>query len=102
MKVLEKARKNKLEATQSTLLYSGSYKSVFKKGKSTTTNLATVLNEILRTRMKRKDRKIYIAVDLSKAYDNINIDNLLKFLDKRVTKDTDLQILNFLKSFYTN
>ena len=69
---------------------------------STASNITTVLNAILRTRMKRKKRKIYIAFDLAKAYDIINRQHLFDFLDKGVSTESDHQILNLIKSLYTN
>ncbi len=77
MNVLEKAIKNKLEAFGSKLLSVGQYQTGFKKGLSTRNNLTDVLNEIMRTRTKRRQRKIYIAVDFSKAYDSIIGNNSL-------------------------
>ena len=52
--------------------------------------------------MKRKKRKIYIAFDLAKAYDIINRHHLFDFLDKRVSTESDHQILNLVKNLCTN
>ena len=54
-KVLKKAMKNKLEKLGSKLLNTGKYQTWFKKGISTATNFAQVLNDILKK--ERKDLK---------------------------------------------
>jgi len=69
---------------------------------STANNLSIVMNEILRTRTARTQRKIYIAVDLAKAYDNVEKKQLFAFLESRVTTEEDKQILNLIKSLYQN
>lgn len=100
-KVLEKAIKNKLEERESGLFNSGNYQTGFKKGVSTSTNLAQVLNDILRTRSKRTQRKIIMAIDITKAYDNVNRRKLFNFLDQRVKTDIKRQVVNLIKSLYT-
>lgn len=101
-KVLEKAIKAKLDSLKSNLLTTGGYQSGFKKGHSTANNLSAVLNEILRTRTKRSERKIYLAIDLVKAYDSVDRKMLFGYLDTRAKTTEDRQLLNLIKSLYRN
>lgn len=89
MKVLEKTIKNKLEKLGSKMLKVGPYYTGFLKGLSTKHSLARMLNEVMRTRIKRSQRKVYLAIDLSKAYDNISRKHLFNFLQSRVSSPED-------------
>lgn len=60
------------------------------------------MNHILRTRTARLQRKIYIAVDLAKAFDSVDRKKLFKFLEDRVETDCDRVLINLIKSLYTN
>ena len=55
-KIMEKVMLNKLEELGSKLLYSGSYQAGFKKHTSTQKNVTILLNQILKSRSKRKDK----------------------------------------------
>ena len=67
---------------------------------STASNLSIFMNEILRTRTAHSQRKIYIAIELAKAYDSLDRKKLLEFLESRVKTDDEKQILNLFKSLY--
>ena len=96
MKILEKAIKNKLEQHGSKLFETGDYQTGFKKGKSTALNTATILNIMLKGRRKRTERKIFIKIDLTKAYDNVNRKALIKMLvnDNNQNPKTPVNIKN--------
>jgi len=69
---------------------------------STSTNLSQVLNDILRTISKRSQRKIILAINITKAYDNVNRRKIFQFLDQRALSDFEKQVVNLIKSFYTD
>jgi hypothetical protein len=60
------------------------------------------MNEIMRTTRKRSERKIFCAIDLRKAYDNLNRKFLFEFLEKRVTDDNKAEqhLVNLIKLIY--
>ena len=69
---------------------------------STSTNISQVLNDILRTRSKRSQRKIIMAIEITKACDNVNRRKLFEFLDSRAMSDLEKQVVNLIKSLYTD
>ena len=89
MKILEKAIKNKLESSGSKMFQSGNYQTGFKKGQSTSTNVSKFLNILQRGRRERTHRKIYIKIDLAKAYGNVDRRHLIEVLTKRA--ETEIQ-----------
>lgn len=43
-----------------------------------------------------------MAIDITKAYDNVNRRKLFNFLDDRVRSDFNRQVINLIKSLNTN
>ncbi len=70
-KIVEKMLVNKIESLNSKLLDTGSYQTGFKKGSMTYINLTKVLESINDARKKRNKRRVYIFVDIKKAYDTV-------------------------------
>ena len=71
-KILENTIKNKLEQNLSNLIHTGEYYSGFKAKISTKKNLSIIINQILKNKTKRKDRKIIISLDIQKANDSVD------------------------------
>lgn len=55
---------------------------------------------MVKWRRKRIFRKIYIKIDLKKAYDNVNRKLLIGMLVKRAQSDLDQQAINLIASMY--
>jgi hypothetical protein len=49
---------------------------------------------MLKGRRRRTARKIYVKIDLTKAYDNFNRKALMEILVSRVQTDLDRQAIN--------
>ena len=43
-----------------------------------------------------------MVLDIASAYDSVNRKKLFKFLDSRIKSKEDEQIVNLIKSLYTN
>ena len=52
--------------------------------------------------MKRKDRKVFIAVDQQKAYDNVDRKELLQILESRAQTEQEKHILELITNLYLN
>lgn len=62
--------------------------------------MATILNMMLKGRKKRTARKIYIKIDLTKTYDDLNRKELMEMLVTRAKTDLNRQAINLLASMY--
>lgn len=100
-KVLEKAIKNKIEQLDSSLLSYRDHQTAFKNNSSTAFNTSLVLNEMLRARVKRSQWRVFIAADISKAYDSVARTRLFGYLKLRCEMLEDAIVMNLLKSLYT-
>lgn len=101
IKIIEKARKNKFESLNSQVLDSREYQTGFKKNSSTHVNLAKVINEILRTRKKPSERKVYTAINLRKAYESVIREKLFKFLRERAKTEEEGHLINLIEELYS-
>ena len=52
------------------------------------------------SRIKSKERKVFIAVDLYKAYDNVNRKEKFKILESRAQKEKEKFILELNTNLY--
>lgn len=60
------------------------------------------MNLVLRGRKNRTLRKIYIKIDITKAFDNVGRKKLFEFLEARAKTDLGRKILNLIKSLYSD
>lgn len=60
-----------------------------------------VLNEIMRTTRLRSQRKIFVALDLTKAYDYVVRNKLFPRLGQRAETDTGKHLLAVNKQIYS-
>jgi hypothetical protein len=59
---------------------------------STQKNLALLINKIIKSRKKKNEKKIFVSLDLKKAFDSISRVKLFEILRKRAVS-TDETIL---------
>lgn len=69
-KVLEKAVKLKVGELKSQIFKTPEYQTGFKSGYSTHNNLSLVLNEIMFNSRSKPKAKVFLSVDIIKAYDS--------------------------------
>ena len=87
-KICEKAIMAKAEKLK--LFDTGSYQRGFKKGKSTLEMIAKIGNELLATvKGKRTDRRIFIMLDLVKAFDTVNREKVFEAMMAKAEKTED-------------
>lgn len=91
-KVIEKAIKNKLTKLDSELLKTKEYQTGFQVGVSTQKNLAILLNVVMKTRRKSKERKVYVSCDMRKAYDSVSYQKIVETLKSRAKTEEEKHI----------
>ena len=64
-------------------------------------NLAIVINKILSSRRKRKQRKVYISCDIRKAYDSVNITKLFEILNSRAEHYVEKHVVSLMSELYS-
>jgi hypothetical protein len=62
--------------------------------------MANILNMMCKERKKRTARKIYIKIDITKTYDDLNRKELIEMLVTRVKTDLSRQAINLIASMY--
>lgn len=99
-KIIEKSIMLKVKQLKSELFKVGDYQAGFQEGKSTSRNLAAVLNLIFRGRKKKSERRIYASIDLTKAYDNVNRTLMLNVLKARAKSEEEKHVVSLIQNLY--
>jgi hypothetical protein len=63
---------------------------------STQKNLALLINKIIKSRKKKNEKKIFVSLDLKKAFDSISRVKLFEILRKRAVSTDENHIVNII------
>ena len=100
LKIMEKMVLFYYKKSESKILEVGDYQAGFKEGSMTHNNLVKVFKSISITRRRRTQRKVYLFVDLKKAYDSVIRKKLWEVLYRRCENENDESIVDSIRMLH--